>query len=122
LNFRKLGLSNTELHTGTFEEWLPRVMDRVKEDLPVHPPGAVLIFVDGDHRGEKLLRYCSLVRDSGLSRAVMILDDIHRSEDMHRAWQELSARDETDLSLELFNTGIIFHGYPVQKGHFKVRF
>ena len=114
INIRKMGVSNIEVHNDVFLEWLPGVLTRIQGDL--------LVFLDGDHQGGRLMKYYSMILESGFSKAVLVLDDIHRSGDMNRAWKILTKRDEVRLSLELFNTGIIFLGYDIQKGHFIVNF
>ena len=113
-NIRQLGVSNIEVCDDVFLEWLPRVLNQ--------SAGELFVFLDGDHRGERLLQYCNMIIDSGLSRAVIVLDDIHWSGDMNLAWKTLLKRSEISLSLELYNTGIIFYGYDIQKSHFVVNF
>ena len=113
-NISQIGAENIEVHNEAFSEWLPRVL---KENS-----GELFVFLDGDHRGERLTQYCASIFDSGLSRAVLVLDDIHWSGDMNLAWKELLNRSEISLSMELYNTGIIFLGYGNQQGHFVVNF
>jgi predicted O-methyltransferase YrrM len=113
-NIRDLEVSNIEVYNDVFLEWLPEVLTRVKEDL--------LVFIDGDHRGDRLMKYCSMIMDPGFSKAVLVLDDIHWSADMNRAWRTLINKEEVKLSLELYNTGILFLGYEIQKDHFIVSF
>ncbi len=113
-NIRKMGTSNIEVHHNQFRRWLPVVLN--------HSPGELLVFLDGDHRGERMIEYCDTIIRSGDSKKVIVLDDIHWSTDMKKAWNELVKRDEISLSLELYNTGIIFLAYPVQKGHFIINF
>ena len=82
----------------------------------------LLVFLDGDHRGERMLEYAGMILDSGDSKKVLVLDDIHWSKDMYRAWSRLVKRDEISLSIEMYNTGIVFIHFAVQKEHFKVNF
>ena len=50
------------------------------------------------------------------------MDDIHWSRGMYRAWSRIIKRPEISLSIELFNTGIVFVGEKIQKDHFAVIF
>lgn len=113
-NIRQMQVSNIEVHDAVFLEWLPRVLSQ--------SAGELFVFLDGDHRGERMLQYCDMIIDSCLSGAVIVLDDIHWSGDMNLAWKTLLKRSEISLSLELYNTGIVFCGYDIQKGHFLVNF
>ena len=113
-NIRILGTKNINISVDTFMDWLPVMLNQME--------GNLLVFLDGDHRGERLLHYCDLIMASKRQKAVIILDDIHWSEDMFQAWRTLTAREGISMSMELFNLGIIFLGYNVQKGHFNIRF
>jgi predicted O-methyltransferase YrrM len=108
-NIREMGVSNIEVTCDVFLDWLPETLRQV--------PGELLLFLDGDHRGERLLQYCSMVFNAGLSRAVLVLDDIHWSAGMYKAWKEQTVREEVSLSLELFNTGIILAGFGFPRVH-----
>jgi hypothetical protein len=84
-------------------------------------PG-VLFYLDGDHRGERVLEYCSLIFRKGPGRCTLVLDDIHWSLDMFRAWKQLISREGDQLSIELDNLGILIRGYGVQNEHYVVKF
>jgi len=114
VNFRQMGANNIEVSNLSFREWLPGVLKESEEEL--------IVFLDGDHRGEKMLEYSGMVINAGESRKILILDDIHWSKDMNRAWKKLIKLDEVSLSLELYNTGIVFIHYDVQKEHIIVNF
>ncbi len=113
-NIGKSGMENIQISVDTFREWLPGVLNRNEGDF--------LVFLDGDHRGERLLEYCELIIKSRQRKAVIVLDDIHWSKDMFQAWKRLIEREEISLSIELYNTGIVFLGYGIQKSQFIVRF
>ncbi len=113
-NVNELGNKNINISVDTFMSWLPGILRQQGDDL--------LVFLDGDHRGEKLLRYCDMIMASKQQKTVLVLDDIHWSEDMYHAWRTLIDREGISLSLELFNLGIIFLGFKVQKEHFNIRF
>lgn len=110
----KAGAQNIEVACDNFMDWLPGALNQSASELSV--------FIDGDHRGERLLKYYRMITESGYRRAVLILDDIHWSVDMHRAWKEVVKDREVSLSLEGFNLGIVFLGYNLQKDHYIVNF
>jgi predicted O-methyltransferase YrrM len=108
------GAGNIELACDNFMDWLPGKLNLSASELSV--------FIDGDHRGERLLKYYRMIAESGYKRAVLILDDIHWSADMYRAWKVVMNDRAVTLSLEGFNLGIVFLGYDLQKVHFIVNF
>jgi predicted O-methyltransferase YrrM len=102
-NIREMEVNNIAVACDVFLSWLPEALRQVS--------GELLLFLDGDHRGEHLLHYCSMVFNAGISRAVLVLDDIHWSAGMNRAWKQLVKSEEVSLSLELYNTGILLYGF-----------
>jgi predicted O-methyltransferase YrrM len=112
--FERLGVGNIMVHTGLFADLLPGLLN-----LDV---AGMLIFIDGDHREESLLSYVSLALASAIPDLVIVMDDIHWSRGMFRAWKSVLGRPEITLSIELFNTGIVFAKDDIQKNHFTVIF
>lgn len=123
-NISNAGLGNVDVSCAAFMDWLPMQLDE--------HPGKILIYLDGDHRGERLLDYTGLIMDSvgkntvgdreSDSRTVLVLDDIHWSRDMYLAWKQIVSEETVPLSFELFNLGIVFISFPVQPGRYKIRF
>ncbi len=113
-NIKRMAVSNIEVFNQNFTEWLPGVLNQT--------PSGLSIFIDGDHRGRRLLRYFKMITGSGCSKTVVIMDDIHWSIDMYRAWRTIIKGMEVSLSLELFNTGVVFIGYNIQKNHYIINF
>jgi predicted O-methyltransferase YrrM len=112
--FKKLGVGNIEIHRGLFAEMLPGLLNQAGPGL--------LVFIDGDHREEKLVSYVSRVLDTKRQDLSIVMDDIHWSEGMYRAWKRIIKRPDITLSIELFNTGIVFVKEKIQKDHFVVIF
>lgn len=113
-NIQRTGTGNIRVWNRKFRDWLPGILEEHR--------GELLVFIDGDHRGSRMLEYCRMIMDGAGSKRVIILDDIHWSVDMYRAWMELVRNKGVSLSFELRNTGIIFMGYPVQKEHYIIRY
>jgi predicted O-methyltransferase YrrM len=112
--FAKLGIGNITVHRGLFADILPGL-------LALPGPG-LFVFIDGDHREEQLISYVSRVMASGRQDLVVVMDDIHWSRGMYRAWKSIVRHPGISLSIELFNTGIIFVDEKIQKDHFVVIF
>jgi predicted O-methyltransferase YrrM len=112
--FDKLGAGNAEVHVGLFADLLPGLMANAG-------PGT-FVFIDGDHREEKLISYASLILDSDTGDRTIVMDDIHWSRGMYRGWKEIIRHPAISLSIELFNSGIVFVRERIQKDHFVVNF
>ena len=80
-----------------------------------------LIFIDGDHKGSKLLEILNLIDNNIHEETIFLLDDIRWSGDMMHTWNELIASEKYHLSMDLFKMGIIMIRSHQEKEHFKIR-
>lgn len=118
-DFEQLGLKNIELIEGNFDETLPLFVQRLKEKDQTLD----FIFVDGNHRFEPTVRYfqelLSVVHDD----SILIFDDIHWSEEMEKAWNQIAGHKSITLSIDLFFIGIVFFKKEMKaKQDFVIRF
>lgn len=112
-NLADLGLG-VELRQGEFDKVLPTL------DWASFQPDFVLI--DGNHRYQPTMHYFQFLLERTARPACIIFDDIHWSEEMERAWSEIIEHPEVDVSLDLFEMGLIFIGRSQAKQHFRFRF
>ncbi|MCS6917845.1 MAG: class I SAM-dependent methyltransferase [Chitinophagales bacterium] len=98
-HFRMMKTENIHMINGTFSEVLPGVLQSFVPDL---------VFMDGDHRSERLLDYYHLMLPHLDPRAILVVDDINWSADMQQAWKMLSAHDAVKQSVDLFRMGWLF--------------
>jgi len=92
--------NNIVSHCGPFDDILPSVLDSIGE--------IDYVFIDGNHRYEPTIRYHNLIKPFLANTAVIIYDDIYWSEGMTKAWQELKTDNDFQLSLDVFDFGILF--------------
>jgi predicted O-methyltransferase YrrM len=99
-NFNRLGLYSAEVIDGNFETVLPGLLTQLKS--------IDLVFIDGHHTGEALLRYIDIISPYlNPHHGVMVLDDIHWSRDMSNAWEKLKSNSDWPLSIDLFQLGLL---------------
>ncbi|HVZ56183.1 MAG TPA: class I SAM-dependent methyltransferase [Chitinophagaceae bacterium] len=114
-HFRELGLTRTRLVRGNFDEVLPGVLAGL--------PAIGLAFLDGNHRYEPTLHYVDRILARSGPSTILLLDDIHWSADMERAWDACRKRREVTLSIDLFFVGILLMRPELrEKLHFRIRF
>ena len=114
-NFARLQVQNIELVTGNFDEKLPLVLTNISS--------LDFVFIDGNHRKEPTLNYFNQILSKVNEHSVLIFDDIHWSEDMEKAWQEIKSHESVTLSIDLFFIGIVFFRKEnKEKQHFNIRF
>lgn len=111
---KRSGLKGVKVHRGAFEELLPVLEHDLK--------GRYLAFMDGNHSYEPTLRYMRTLLGIAGEEALVILDDIHWSREMHRAWKEVCSWPETRVSVDLFHMGILLLRRDLQKARVKIKF
>ncbi len=113
--FEKAGASESlHQHVGLFDEWLsingPAASPPTKERLD-------LFFCDGDHRYQPTLDYVAALLPSRSANAVFVIADIHWSEGMERAWEELKQLPEVTASVDVYHFGLLFFKQGVSGPH-----
>ncbi|QAA81353.1 class I SAM-dependent methyltransferase [Aequorivita sp. H23M31] len=109
--FSKFGLSNIQIHQKTFKEFL-EYDPKEKYDL---------IFIDGDHNGERTIAYFNSLLNHIHNNSVIIFDDIYWSKGMTEAWETIRAHEKVTVSIDTFQWGIVFFRKEQRKEHFVIR-
>lgn len=109
--FEKFNLHNVEIHQELFSVFLLKNTSQ-KYDL---------IFIDGDHNGERTLGYFDSLLKNVHNNSVIIFDDIYWSKDMTEAWQKIIANEKVTVSIDTFQWGMVFFRKEQPKQHFVIR-
>jgi predicted O-methyltransferase YrrM len=113
-NFEHLGLSNIHQLTGSFNEGLPSLLDKLgKVDL---------FFIDGNHRKTPSLEYFNQCLQHINDDSVLVIDDIHWSAGMEEAWKEIQDHPSVTLTIDLFRMGLVFFKEGLSKENFILHF
>jgi len=102
--------ADVQVREGPFSETLPMVIGE----------GHVfdVVFMDGCHEGTALLDQWSRIQPALSPGAIVVVDDIRWSKDMHGAWLQLCASPAWS-GLDLFRIGVLWQhldGDPTQGG------
>lgn len=114
LNFKSAGLSNVKLLTGTFDEALPVVAETGLK------PG--LVFIDGDHRKDPVLRYFNQIAEMSDNETVIVIDDIYYSNEMEEAWNEIKLNEKVSVTVDIFRMGIVFFRKGTSRQTYTIRY
>jgi predicted O-methyltransferase YrrM len=113
-NFVEAGFNNIKMAEGSFDDVLPEILaSGVK-------PG--LVFIDGNHRKEPVIRYASDIAMISDSKTVIIIDDINYSEEMAEAWRELKQHKKVTVSIDIFRMGILFFREGISHNNYVIRY
>ena len=113
-NFNELDCKNVEIIIGNIDETLPENLAKIKQ--------LDFAFFDANHRYEPTIKYFELCLEKATEESVFVLDDIHWSDEMHKAWQYIRNHKEVMISIDLFYIGLVFFRKNQPKQDFVLRF
>lgn len=114
-NFHSLDLKNIKLVPGNFDETLLPLLEIIEQPD--------IVFIDGNHRQEPTIRYFNQIKAVSGSNIIIILDDIHWSQEMEQAWEEIKNDPDVLLTIDLFFIGIVLFRKEFKvKQHYCIRF
>ena len=112
--FKSLLVKNVQLAQGNFNETLPEALSQI----------AVLdfAFFDGNHEKKPTLDYFNQCLEKANESSVFVFDDIHWSDEMTEAWEEVKSHPKVTLTVDIFQFGIVFFRTGIEKQHFVLRY
>jgi predicted O-methyltransferase YrrM len=113
-NLNSLGLDRAEVITGPFDDTLPSYLN--------NKPQLDLVFIDGNHKELPTLSYFEQCVANTVNTSCIVLDDIHWTREMEKAWQTIQEHPAVTLSIDLFFMGLVFFRKELTKQHFVIRF
>ena len=114
-NMADWGCKNVRVEKGNLDTKLCELMGRIsKPDL---------VFMDGNHQEEATKRYFLQLLPHISSTSMIIVDDIHWSHGMEKAWSFIQAHKMVNLTIDFFQFGVAFLDPAfLGKSHFKIRY
>ncbi len=113
-NFNEANFRNIKLFKGPFDEVLPGIY---AEGLR---PG--LVFIDGNHRREPVIKYFNQLAEHSDAGTVIIIDDIYHSAEMADAWKEIKKHPGVSVSIDIFRMGIVFFREGINRSDYIIRY
>jgi len=75
------------------------------------------VLLDANHRYEPALRYFKKILPKLHPGSVVVMDDIHYSVEMGKAWDEIRKHELVHTSVDLYQCGILFFDPSLNKQH-----
>lgn len=113
-NFEKAQIKNIHVFIGEFDKRLPQAIFKLQK--------LDYVFFDGNHREEATLRYFNQCLQAAHENSFFIIDDIHWSSGMQRAWKEIKKHKQVSVTIDLFYLGIVFFSKGQAKQDFIIKF
>ena len=114
INFDKIGFDNVQLVNNTFDAFLPNYLKKVEE--------LDFVFFDGNHQKEATLNYFNWCVEKANDDTIFVFDDIHWSNGMTEAWEEIIKHPKVSSTIDLFFVGIVFFNKDLSKEDFTLKF
>ena len=96
--WQALKLENIEWVEGNIDDTL---FNHAREHLD-------LAYVDANHTYEATMRYVRFLIPRMQENGIIVIDDIHHSPEMEKAWSELKADKRVTTTMDLFHIGLLF--------------
>ncbi len=104
-------IQNATLIHGKFEDYLNQDLNLIFD----------LVYIDGHHNGKALKNYLRQLEKFTDENTIFLLDDIRWSDDMFQSWNEIIAKEDYHLTIDLFRMGIIIRRPQQVKEHFVIK-
>jgi predicted O-methyltransferase YrrM len=114
MNFKDSDHQNVQVLTSSFEDALPWIVNSGIK------PG--MVFIDGNHRKEPVVRYFNTIAEISGSETVIIIDDINYSKEMGEAWNEIKSHSKVSVTVDIFRMGIVFFREGINRNNYVVRY
>ncbi|TVR80750.1 MAG: class I SAM-dependent methyltransferase [Chitinophagaceae bacterium] len=115
-SFQFLDIENVQTLEGDFEKNVHELLHQ-KNFIPD------FVFIDGNHKGEAIIKYFDLLYPLMKEKdTVIIFDDIRWSGDMYNAWESIAKRPEANLTIDIYKFGLVFFRKGIRKQHFTLRY
>lgn len=112
-HFQQLNLPNVRLLNGAFQDMLPQALRELRR--------LDYLYLDGDHRRGASLAYFEACLAYAHPGSVFAIADIHWSDEMEKAWEEMRRHPRVSLSIDLFQVGLLFFRIEQrEKEHFAI--
>ncbi|MCK9451921.1 MAG: class I SAM-dependent methyltransferase [Bacteroidales bacterium] len=112
-SFERLDITNIEIVIGNFNTVLSDVINRF--------PKLDMVFFDGNHQKIPTLNYFHHCLTKSHDESVFVFDDIHWSDDMNEAWNEIQQHEAVTVTIDLFQFGLVFFNKGLSKQHFVLK-
>lgn len=111
--FSKVFQRKISIKQGTIQNVFETTVVKFKPDF---------CFIDADHRGEAVRTCIEVLVDHCPSIKCIVIHDIYWSEDMLKEWHRVKNDPRFNLTVDLFQAGLIFPSIQMPKQHFTLRF
>ena len=110
-NWKALNINNIECRVGKIDaEQLTRDIEHLD-----------VAFIDANHTYVSTCEYFDVLAGKVREKSVIVVDDIHYSEEMEKAWKAICADERVTSTIDLYQMGLVFFDKHYWKRHYTMR-
>ena len=110
-NWKALNINNIECRVGKIDvEQLARDIEHLD-----------VAFIDANHTYVSTCEYFDVLAGKVREKSVIVVDDIHYSEEMEKAWKAICADERVTSTIDLYQMGLVFFDKHYWKRHYTMR-
>ena len=110
-NWKALNINNIECIVGEIDvEELVRDIEHLD-----------VAFIDANHTYVSTCEYFDVLAGKVREKSVIVVDDIHYSEEMEKAWKAICADERVTSTIDLYQMGLVFFDKHYWKRHYTMR-
>ncbi len=112
--WEKVGARNVQLTEGNIDKTLPAY-------LAEEPSTIDIAYIDANHTEEATLRYFRLLLPRMEAKSMVVVDDIHHSPEMERAWRQIEQEAGVTTTMDLYCIGIVLFDPHYMHKNYRLR-
>ena len=110
-NWKALNINNIECRVGEIDvEQLTRDIEHLD-----------VAFIDANHTCVSTCGYFDVLAGKVREKSVIVVDDIHYSDEMEKAWKAICADERVTSTIDLYQMGLVFFDKHYWKRHYTMR-
>ena len=110
-NWKALNINNIECRIGKIDvEQLARDIEHLD-----------VAFIDANHTYVSTCKYFDVLAGKVREKSVIVVDDLHYSEEMEKAWKAICADERVTSTIDLYQMGLVFFDKHYWKRHYTMR-
>ena len=110
-NWKALNINNIECRVGKIDaEQLTRDIEHLD-----------VAFIDANHTYVSTCEYFDVLAGKVHEKSVIVVDDIHHSAEMERAWKEICSDERVTSTIDLYQMGLVFFDKHYWRRNYKMR-
>ena len=110
-NWKALNINNIECRVGKIDaEQLTRDIEHLD-----------VAFIDANHTYASTCKYFDVLAGKVHEKSVIVVDDIHHSKEMERAWKAICADARVTSTIDLYQMGLVFFDKHYWRRNYKMR-